>query len=91
MLFYNFFNTQIGSKLKITLKNTTIVEGILESVDEFLNLKLQDATMGEINYMKLTIRGSSVRDIIFESGVDNIDKLHDATRYRFLVDKMNNQ
>jgi small nuclear ribonucleoprotein (snRNP)-like protein len=39
-LFYSFFKTLIGKQVTIELKNDLSLTGKLESVDQFLNLKI---------------------------------------------------
>lgn len=40
MIFLTFFKTLEGQRVTIELKNDLCVSGVLESVDQFLNLKL---------------------------------------------------
>ncbi len=41
-IFYSFFKTLVGQRVTIELKNDMEMEGRLESVDQFLNIKLAD-------------------------------------------------
>jgi small nuclear ribonucleoprotein (snRNP)-like protein len=42
MLFYSFFKTLVGSQVQVELKNDLVLAGTLLSVDQFLNIKLDD-------------------------------------------------
>lgn len=45
MLFYSFFKTLVGQKVSVQLKNNVTITGTLVSVDQFLNLKLDDISV----------------------------------------------
>lgn len=40
MLFYSFFKTLIGKPVTVELKNDLVLTGTLDSIDQYLNLKL---------------------------------------------------
>ena len=42
MLFYSFFKTLTGQEVTVELKNDLEIRGILHSVDQYLNVKLED-------------------------------------------------
>jgi U6 snRNA-associated Sm-like protein LSm2 len=41
-LFYSFFKTLIGHQVTVELKNDLAITGVLTSVDQFLNIKLDE-------------------------------------------------
>ena len=41
-IFYSFFKTLVGQRVTVELKNDMEIEGRLESVDQFLNVKLSE-------------------------------------------------
>jgi U6 snRNA-associated Sm-like protein LSm2 len=45
MLFYSFFKTLIGQEVSVQLKNNVTMTGKLVSVDQFLNLKLENISV----------------------------------------------
>ncbi|KAK9466889.1 hypothetical protein V1512DRAFT_262579 [Lipomyces arxii] len=87
MLFFSFFKTLIDEEVVIELKNDMSIRGTLKSVDQFLNIKLDDiSVLDEVKYPHLSavknvfIRGSVVRYVhLPASGVDTT-LLEDATR-----------
>ena len=42
MLFYSFFKSLVGKEVTVELKNDLGITGMLHSVDQYLNIKLQD-------------------------------------------------
>lgn len=42
MLFYSFFKTLTGKEVTVELKNDLAITGILHSVDQYLNIKLNE-------------------------------------------------
>ena len=42
MLFYSFFKSLVGKEVTVELKNDLGITGHLHSVDQYLNIKLQD-------------------------------------------------
>ncbi|KAI1345232.1 U6 snRNA-associated Sm-like protein LSm2 [Xylariaceae sp. FL0016] len=87
MLFFSFFKTLIDHEVTVELKNDIQIRGTLKSVDQYLNIKLDDIqVVEEIKYPHLSsvknvfIRGSVVRYVhLPASGVD-VPLLEDATR-----------
>jgi small nuclear ribonucleoprotein (snRNP)-like protein len=41
-LFYSFFKTLVGKEIIIELKNDIVLKGTLHSVDQYLNVKLEN-------------------------------------------------
>lgn len=41
-LFYSFFKTLVGQAVTVELKNDMAITGVLVSVDQFLNIKLEN-------------------------------------------------
>lgn len=46
-VFYSFFKTLVDQEVTVELKNDLSIKGILKSVDQFLNIKLDDITVLE--------------------------------------------
>ena len=42
MLFYSFFKTLVGKEVVVELKNDLEIKGTLHSVDQYLNVKLEN-------------------------------------------------
>lgn len=68
MLFYSFFKTLVGKEVAVELKNDVVLVGILESVDSYLNVKLngvkvvQTENTPQLACLKsCLIRGSVIR------------------------------
>ncbi|KZF23679.1 U6 snRNA-associated Sm-like protein LSm2 [Xylona heveae TC161] len=87
MLFFSFFKTLVDHEVTVELKNDISIRGTLKSVDQFLNIKLDDIqVLDELKYPHLSsvknvfIRGSVVRYVhLPAAGVDTA-LLEDATR-----------
>jgi small nuclear ribonucleoprotein (snRNP)-like protein len=45
MLFYSFFKTLVGKEIAVELKNDVALTGTLHSVDQYLNIKLNDVNV----------------------------------------------
>ncbi|KAL5422440.1 hypothetical protein PMIN06_002520 [Paraphaeosphaeria minitans] len=43
MLFFSFFKTLVDSEITVELKNEVCIRGTLKSVDQYLNIKLDNA------------------------------------------------
>ncbi|KAL8954263.1 MAG: hypothetical protein Q9183_007232, partial [Haloplaca sp. 2 TL-2023] len=87
MLFFSFFKTLVDHPVTIELKNDISITGTLKSVDQFLNIKLDDIqVMQEVKYPHLSsvknifIRGSVVRYVHLPSSAVDTALLEDATR-----------
>ncbi|KAM0688588.1 U6 snRNA-associated Sm-like protein LSm2 [Conglomerata obtusa] len=91
MLFYNFFVTKLNGTVKVVLKNELEIEGVLISVDAFLNMKLEKIRV--INLQKFpgldgvtlcSVRGSSIKIAEVKYDEESAAALELATRYKFL-------
>ncbi|CDK29539.1 unnamed protein product [Kuraishia capsulata CBS 1993] len=84
MLFFSFFRTLVDQELK----NGIEVKGFLKSMDQYLNLKLDNISMitDEVKFPQLVavrnlfIRGSMVRYIHLNPQSISTDLLQDASR-----------
>ncbi|KAJ8547494.1 hypothetical protein K7X08_011080 [Anisodus acutangulus] len=87
MLFFSYFKDLVGREVTVELKNDLAIRGTLHSVDQYLNIKLENTrVVDEDKYPHMRsvrncfIRGSVVRYVqLPPDGVD-IELLHDATR-----------
>ncbi|EIE21161.1 Sm-D1 protein [Coccomyxa subellipsoidea C-169] len=87
MLFYSYFKTLVGKEVTVELKNDLAITGILHSVDQYLNIKLNNVhVVNEQKYPHMMsvrncfIRGSVVRYVQLPPGSVDVELLHDATR-----------
>mmetsp|Transcript_7519 Transcript_7519/g.20010 ORF Transcript_7519/g.20010 Transcript_7519/m.20010 type:complete len:94 (+) Transcript_7519:189-470(+) len=87
MLFYSYFKTLVGKEVTVELKNDLAITGVLHSVDQYLNIKLNNTkVVNEIKYPHMMsvkncfIRGSVVRYIQLPPAAVDTEILHDATR-----------
>jgi len=87
MLFFSFFKTLVDHEVTVELKNDISIRGTVKSVDQFLNIKLEDITvLNELQYPHLSaiknvfIRGSVVRYVHLPAGAVDTALLEDATR-----------
>ncbi|KAI9292145.1 AmphiBrf43 [Neoconidiobolus thromboides FSU 785] len=87
MLFYSFFKTLVGKTVTVELKNDLSINGILVSVDQFLNLKLDKIEVQDqeryphmLSLKNCFIRGSVVRYVQLSSKDVDFALLQDATR-----------
>ncbi|KAL2119034.1 hypothetical protein VTJ04DRAFT_5994 [Mycothermus thermophilus] len=87
MLFFSFFKTLIDHEVTVELKNDIQIRGILKSVDQYLNIKLDNIqVLEEIKYPHMSavknvfIRGSVVRYVHLPASAVDIPLLEDATR-----------
>lgn len=87
MLFFSYFKDLVGREVTVELKNDLAIRGTLHSVDQYLNIKLENTrVVDEDKYPHMRsvrncfIRGSVVRYVqLPPDGVD-VELLHDATR-----------
>jgi U6 snRNA-associated Sm-like protein LSm2 len=86
-LFYSFFKTLVGKEVAVELKNDVVLTGTLHSVDQYLNIKLNNVqVVDKQKYPQLLalkncfIRGSVVRYIQIPSGDVDTELLQDAAR-----------
>ncbi len=68
MLFFSFFKTLVGHEVAVELKNGVVIRGVLVSVDQYLNVKLKQIKVDEIekhpqfySLRNCFIRGSTIR------------------------------
>ncbi|CAA9964481.1 u6 snrna-associated sm-like protein lsm2 [Alternaria burnsii] len=87
MLFFSFFKTLVEHEITVELKNEVQIRGTLKSVDQYLNIKLDNAeAVDELRWPHLCstkdmfIRGSVVRYVHLPSGAVDTALLEDATR-----------
>lgn len=87
MLFFSFFKTLVDQEVTVELKNDIEIKGILKSVDQYLNLKLDNIScVNESKYphlqsvKNLFIRGSTVRYVHMNSNSVDCTLLQDASR-----------
>ena len=87
LLTASFFKTLIDTPVTVELKNDIQIRGVLKSVDQYLNIKLDDIqVVEEIKYPHLSavknvfIRGSVVRYVHLPSHSVDVQLLEDATR-----------
>eukprot|EP00658_Telonema_sp_P-2_P021341 TRINITY_DN184_c0_g1_i1.p2 TRINITY_DN184_c0_g1~~TRINITY_DN184_c0_g1_i1.p2 ORF type:complete len:121 (-),score=46.09 TRINITY_DN184_c0_g1_i1:349-711(-) len=88
MIFYSFFlNAMMGKTVTVELKNDLMVKGTLSSVDQYLNVKLdqvktqdEDAFPHLMSVNNCFIRGSVIRYIHLPKHEVNTEMLQDATR-----------
>ncbi|KAG7008948.1 hypothetical protein G7Y79_00004g015320 [Physcia stellaris] len=66
MLFFSFFKTLVDQEVIVELKNDISIKGTLKSVDQYLNIKLDDiGVLEEVRYPHL---GSDHVDMRWEAG-----------------------
>jgi small nuclear ribonucleoprotein (snRNP)-like protein len=87
MLFFSFFKTLVDHEVTVELKNEVQIRGTLKSVDQYLNIKLDDiSVVEEFKYPHLSsvknvfIRGSVVRYVHLPANAVDVGLLEDATR-----------
>ncbi|KAF2724413.1 hypothetical protein K431DRAFT_217484 [Polychaeton citri CBS 116435] len=82
-----FFKTLVNTEVTVELKNDISIRGTLKSVDQYLNIKLDDiSVVDELKYPHLSsvknvfIRGSVVRYVHLSAASVDTTLLEDATR-----------
>lgn len=90
MLFFSFFKTLESKSVTIELKNDLRIKGILHSVDQYLNCKLQHVQVLNaekhpqlITVSSVFIRGSVVRYVHINPADVDVALLQDATRREY--------
>lgn len=90
MLFYSFFKTLEAKRVIIELKNDLRISGVLHSVDQYLNIKLNQVEVVESDahpHLKsvsnVFIRGSVVRYVHIDPANVDVTLLQDATRREY--------
>ncbi|KAI8825684.1 Sm-D1 protein, partial [Fimicolochytrium jonesii] len=86
-LFYSFFKTLVGKTVTVELKNDLQIQGTLVSVDQFLNIKLDDIQVLDeqkfphmMSVKNCFIRGSVVRYVSLPAQAVDTALLQDAAR-----------
>lgn len=70
MLFFSFFKTLVNHEVTVELKNDISIRGTLKSVDQYLNIKLDDiSVVEELKYPHLV---SATRGTILAMGPVNM-------------------
>ncbi|CCD22533.1 Sm-like protein LSM2 NDAI_0A03760 [Naumovozyma dairenensis CBS 421] len=87
MLFFSFFKTLVDQEVVVQLKNDIELKGTLQSVDQFLNLKLDNISCTDTkkyphlgSVRNIFIRGSTVRYVYLNKNIVDTNLLQDATR-----------
>ena len=87
MLFYSFFKSLVGKEVVIELKNDLSIAGTLHSVDQYLNVKLNDVqVLDPEKYPHIQsvtsafVRGSVIRYIQLPPDDVDTQLLQEATR-----------
>jgi small nuclear ribonucleoprotein (snRNP)-like protein len=87
MQFFHFFQTLVGKPVIVELKNDISLRGKLHSVDQYLNIKLDDMTVVDptrhphlIAINNAFIRGSVVRYIQLPAADVDTQLLQDTAR-----------
>lgn len=83
----SFFKTLVDHDVTVELKNDISIKGTLKSVDQYLNIKLENIqVLDEVSYPHLSsvkhlfIRGSVVRYVHLPAAAVDTALLEDATR-----------
>mmetsp|Transcript_111051 Transcript_111051/g.155902 ORF Transcript_111051/g.155902 Transcript_111051/m.155902 type:complete len:99 (+) Transcript_111051:58-354(+) len=87
MIFFSFFKTLVGKQVIVELKNDLAIEGTLQSVDQYLNIKLQNISVSDpekyphmMSVKNCFVRGSIVRYIQLPAEDVDTELLQDAAR-----------
>lgn len=89
MLFFQLFQKQVESRAHVIveLKNDLQISGRLQSVDQYLNVKLSDVSIVNpekyphlVSLKNCFVRGSVVRYIHMQKAAIDIDQLEDSCR-----------
>jgi U6 snRNA-associated Sm-like protein LSm2 len=86
-IFQTFFRTLVGQTVTVELKNDLQIRGVLESVDQYLNLKLAACEVVEkerhpqlLALRTIFVRGSVVRYVHVPKEHVDVELLQDAAR-----------
>ncbi|PPD70355.1 hypothetical protein GOBAR_DD32771 [Gossypium barbadense] len=87
LLFFSYFKDLVGREVTVELKNDLAIRGTLHSVDQYLNIKLENTRVVDqdkyphmLSVRNCFIRGSVVRYVQLPPEEVDIELLHDATR-----------
>ena len=90
-IFLTFFKTMLGKTIVVELKNDIKIQGVLESIDQFLNFKLNDIVVLDaekyphlMTVRNCFIRGSVVRYVQVPASEVNTELLQDSCRKEHL-------
>ena len=98
MLFFQFFQSLVEQRATVTveLKNDVAITGLLQSVDQYLNVKLANVSIENpekyphlVSLRNCFIRGSVVRYIHLVPQNINVDKLQDDCRREAKTERNN--
>ena len=59
MLFFSFFKTLVGKEVVVELKNDLAVRGTLHSVDQYLNIKLLNVSVDDVENYPHMVRAAA--------------------------------
>lgn len=76
MLFYSFFKTLVGKPVVVELKNDVCISGTLTSVDPFLNFKLENISVTDVERYPYLL---SVKDVFIRGSVVRYVSLQDKS------------
>lgn len=86
-LFYSFFKSLVGKEVIVELKNDLSICGTLDSVDQYLNIKMTEVSVPDpdkyphmMSVRNCFIRGSVVRYVQLPADEVDTALLQDATR-----------
>ncbi|KAI5160081.1 U6 snRNA-associated Sm-like protein LSm2 [Nematocida ausubeli] len=91
MVMTTLFKTLINKRVRIELKNSLKITGLLEDIDTFFNFKLRDTDKIDIPFLRnknIFIRGSAIKEIWMSEDDVNVKRLEDATRKALLYKKI---
>merc|ERR1711937_104238 len=87
MLFYSFFKSLVGKDVVVELKNDMAICGTLHSVDQYLNIKLNDVKVTNperfphlLSIKNCFVRGSVVRYVQLPADEIDTQLLQDSAR-----------
>eukprot|EP01048_Picozoa_sp_COSAG05_P011301 COSAG05_NODE_1058_length_6003_cov_11.053862_3_plen_184_part_00 len=96
-IFLTFFKTMLNKTIVVELKNDVKIQGVLESIDQFLNFKLNDIVVMEaekyphlMSVRNCFIRGSVVRYVQVPPEDVNTELLQDSCRKEHLKEREKN-
>ncbi|ADM12311.1 U6 snRNA-associated ribonucleoprotein [Encephalitozoon intestinalis ATCC 50506] len=92
MLFYEFFKSNIGKRIFVMLKAGVYVSGVLNSIDPYLNLNLEEVEIlsdhpGLSGTSLCSIRGSSIKYILADRDAGLLQGVNAGSRLRMILDK----
>lgn len=87
MIFFSFFKSLVGKEVTVELKNDLAITGTLHSVDQYLNIKLdnvkvvnEDKFPHMLSVRNCFVRGSVVRYVQLPQSAVDTEILHESTR-----------